>query len=104
MNTELQFPIFITGMTQEQQYDKVLEEVREFVDELKKEKIKHEDLFSEGQDIIQSLISLMVSRAIDITSQTDDAYVKVMVNETLKYFNHLHNKKMDKYKSERGWR
>lgn len=96
----LHFPILHIDTTENEQYDKVVEEYNEVRKELFNNSAP-DRMLHELQDILQAYITLLCVKAkpysIDEIEVTDK--VRGLVEEA----NQDHRKKIERYKAERGW-
>jgi Ribonuclease G/E len=96
----LHFPLLHLDVTYADQRKKVVEEYNEFRKELFAES-SHERTLHELQDIVQAYLTMMVAQIKELAIDEQDADERVIA--LVEHLNQEHRKKIERYKSERGW-
>jgi Ribonuclease G/E len=96
----IHFPLLHIDTTEKLQYDKVVEEYNEVRKELF-DGATPERMLHELQDIIQAYITLLCIKAKPFS--VDEREVSDRVKDLVEQANQDHRKKIERYRSERGW-
>lgn len=96
----IHFPLLHIDTTEKLQYDKVVEEYNEVRKELF-DYAPPERMLHELQDIIQAYITLLCIKAKPFS--VDEREVSDRVKDLVEQANQDHRKKIERYRSERGW-
>jgi Ribonuclease G/E len=96
----IHFPLLHIDTTEKLQYDKVVEEYNEVRKELF-DYAPPERMLHELQDIIQAYITLLCIKAKPFS--VDEREASDRVRDLVEQANQDHRKKMERYRSERGW-
>jgi Ribonuclease G/E len=96
----IHFPLLHIDTTEKLQYDKVVEEYNEVRKELF-DGAPPERMLHELHDIIQAYITLLCIKAKPFS--VDEREVSDRVKDLVEQANQDHRKKIERYRSERGW-
>ena len=96
----IHFPLLHIDTTEKLQYDKVVEEYNEVRKELF-DYAPPDRMLHELQDIIQAYITLLCIKAKPFS--VDEREASDRVRDLVEQANQDHRKKMERYRSERGW-
>lgn len=95
------YPVYETHTSAEIQQRKVLEEIKELLDELEKKEVDSERVLGELQDIVQATIHLYYQ--IFMNKNKNHEWAKRMTIQLFEQENEAHLLKMKRYQEERGW-
>ena len=104
MTIKLEFPMYDTNGTVDEQEKKLIEEVNELIHELKIKEVPVSRLLHETQDVVQALISLCISVAKEQFPGDDGETLRSRVEPFLLEHNALHVEKLERYAKKRGWK
>lgn len=100
---KLDFPIYSFETTYEKQIEKLNEELKEFLDEMKVggevTRVLHE-----LQDLVQVIFHTVFLIVKEAHPEVDDEFASVIASNLIKNSNTQHVKKLVKYARERGWK